>query len=478
MRCCSIDGLVNSVYRIWSTPVLSQGIRSPHALTDMNLDNREIAFLTWLVLIAGSILWKTRHSEALRNLLRLFFKRPIMCLFGAVACYVAACVWMLSVPGWWQWSNLKITLLWTGGFALVAVFNYEKVESGKSYFRATILEAVGITAFLSFISSSYTFGLFTELAIAFALMGLVVLSAITEGDEKLESVHNVATISLILLSLLMLGNSIYYIVTGFSDFATSHTAREFALPILLTAMFLPFLYGLYVYATYDRVFNSFDFSIKDPVLRTYSRRRLVTGFGLDTIGLEKWRRHVVMFEPQSKADIDGSIREIRLIRRREKRPYRVPPVLGWLPNHAVGFLSSAGLPTNDYHRSHEGWWANSGYLNLGKEVLPSNVAYYVEGDKFVVSKLKLVLNVNAPDVADQAYEHLFQIVSLLVNAAIPGALRNGRVLDIRADDPPLIINGYALALKRNDWPNGIECGHDLAFTIEIADIPDSAPASP
>lgn len=444
----------------------------------MDLDNREIAFLTWFALIAGAFLWKARHSEALRDLLRLLFKRPIVCLFGAVACYVVACVWLLSVPGWWQWSNLKTTLLWTGGFALVAVFNYEKAESGQSYWRATILETVGFTAFLSFISSSYSFDLFTELAIAFALVVLVVLSVITERDGKPESVHNLAMVLLMLLSLLMLGNSCYRIVTGFGDFATSHTARELALPILLTVMFLPFLYGLYVYVIYDRVYTSFNYSIKDPVLRRYARRRLVTGFALDTAGLEKWRRHVVMFKPQSQADIDGSIREIRQTRRREKRPCRVPPALGWLPNHATGFLSSAGLPTNDYHRSPEGWWANSGYLDLGEEILPSNVAYYVEGDEFVVSKLKLVLNVYAPDVADQAYERFFQIVSLLVNAAIPGALLNGRVLDIQVDDVPLIVNGYALALKRNDWTNRIEGGHDLAFIIEIAEIPASAPAFP
>ena len=436
----------------------------------MGLDNREIAFLAWFCLTAGAILWKTRHSQALGNLLCLLVKRPILCLFGAVAAYVAACTWLLSIPGWWQWTNLKTTLLWTGGFALVAVFNYEKAGAGKPYFRATILEAIGITAFLSFIASSHTFGLFTELTLAFFLIVLVLLSAITEREGTLKSIHNVATALLTLLSLLMLGNSTYHIATGFGDFATSHTAREFALPVLSTAMFLPFLYGLYVYATYDRVFNSFDFSIKDPGLRRYARYRLMTGFLLDTAGLEKWRRHAAMFDSGSNAAIDASIHEIKKARRREKRPYRVPPALGWLPNHAISFLSSAGLTTNDYHRDHGGWQANSGLVDVGEGVLPSNIAYYVESEEFVASRLKLQLNVNAPDAADQAYEYFFQIVSLLANAAISGALRNGKVLDIQADDAPLLVNGYALTLKRNDWPSRIKGGHDLVFTIEVTTI--------
>ena len=87
----------------------------------MELDNREISFLIWLSLIAGAILWKTRHEEALHKLLCLLVKPPAVYLLGAVVCYVAICVWLRSLPGWWQWSNLKASLLWTGGVALVAV---------------------------------------------------------------------------------------------------------------------------------------------------------------------------------------------------------------------------------------------------------------------------------------------------------------------------------------------------------------------
>ena len=444
----------------------------------MELDNREIAFLTWFSLIGGAILWKSRRSDASRKLLCLLVKPPIVRLLGAVVCYVAICVWLLSLPSWWQWSNLKTTLLWTGSFALVAAFNYEKAGSGKAYFRATMLEAAGITALLSFLASSHTFGLLTELAIAFLLIALAAIVAVSERDAGLKSAHTMATTLLILLSLLMIGNSIYLIVTSFDDFATLHTAREFALPMLLTAMFLPFLYGLYIYATYDLVFNSFDFSIKDPALRSYARRRLVTGFRLDTAGLGKWRRHIVMFEPKDKGDIDTSIREIRQIRRRERHPHRVPPALGWLPNHATQFLVSAGLPTNDYHRGHGGWWANSTYLDIGDAMLPCNIAYYVEGEEFVVTNLKLVLNVNAPDEADRAYEHFLQVISVLANAATPGALRNGNVLEIRADDAPLLVNGYALVLRRIEWPNGIPGGHELAFTIEVANVAASTKDDP
>lgn len=434
----------------------------------MELDNREIAFLAWFFVIAGAVLWITRPSKALRDLLKLLVKPPILGTFLMVGLYVVACVWLLSVPGLWQWSNLKTTLLWVGGFALVSVFNYEKVKSGKPFFLGTLLESFGLIAFLSFISSSYTFSLPVELAIAFFVIVLVAASAIAETDGKLRVVHYLAVILLSLIAFAMLCNSFYHIATGFSGFATSHTVREFVVPMLLTAMFLPFLYGFYVYIAYDGAFNSFDFSEKDPALRRYMRRKLITGFGLDTVGLDKWCRHTGLFEPDSEAGVDASIAEIKRSRRREKRPYRVPPALGWLPNHAIAFLSNAGLTTNDYHRDRVGWQARSGYLKFQDGVIPNEVTYFVEGDEFVVSRLELALNVNSPDAKEEAYKRYFLIVSALVHAALPGAFRNGKALEVGLDEGPLLVNGYALSLRYDDRPARANGEHGLVFTIEIA----------
>lgn len=433
----------------------------------MELDNREIAFLAWFSLIAGAILWKTWRSEALRRLLQLLVKPQILGALLVVVLYVAACVWLLSVPGWWQWPNLKTTLLWFGGSALVSVFNYEKVRSGKPFFLGSLLESAGLVAILSFISSSYTFSLPVELVIAFFVLVLVALSAAAESYGKLKIFHYLAVTLLSLISIAMLCNSLYQIATELAGFATPHTVREIATPVLLTAMFLPFLYGLFVYATYDRVFNSFDFAAKEPELRRYARRKLITGFGVDTVGLEKWRRHAALFKPDTEAGVDASIAEIKRARRREKRPYRVPPVSGWLPNHAIAFLSDAGLTTNDYHRDHVGWHAQSGYLELQDSVIPNNVSYYIDGDEFVVSKLKLVLNLNSPDAKDAAYERYFLIVSALLHAAVPGALRNGMALEIGLDEL-VLFNGYALSLHYDEWPARTNGEHGLTFKIETA----------
>src|SRR3546814_4594930 len=59
-----------------------------------------------------------------------------------------------------------------------------KIESDKSYFRRTLMEAVSIGAFLSFVSSSHTFSLPLELVITFSLLMLSVTIALSMSDTK------------------------------------------------------------------------------------------------------------------------------------------------------------------------------------------------------------------------------------------------------------------------------------------------------
>lgn len=413
----------------------------------MALDNREISLIVWFLIVVGFVLWKTKGNKTLPRLIGILFSRSILTVLGLTAGYIAVCVWLLSLLGCWQWSNLKTTLIWAGGFAFAALFNFKKIESDKAFYRAAVVEALSINAILSFIASSHSFSLPIELALAGTLIFLAVLNVFSDRAEKLKSFHTITSFLLIILALLMLSKSVYHIVTSWQEFTTSHTARELASPILLTTMFLPFLYGIHVYTTYERVSSAFNFLVKDPALSKHVLRRLIAGFRLDLAGLEKWRRHIGLFPPQSTAEINESIDEIKAVRKREKYPHRVKPVFGWLPNHATVFLAPVDLSTNDYHRTYDGWTACSRYHDIGDDLLPSNLAYYVEGDEFVVSKLKLVLSVNVPQSADQAYECFFQTIALLVKSAVPGALSDGNELSISSDSAPLLVNGYELTLE-------------------------------
>lgn len=440
----------------------------------MALDNRELAWL--ICLCAGAILLvlKARNFKQLGVVVRAALSPPIVTAFGLAAVHSSACVWLLASLGCWQPENLKTTLLWGATFVPAAMFNFEKMEAGKTFVRDTLFKAVGANAILSFFASSYTFGLGTELAIASALIILTIIYVVSGFKENSKAVRNSCETLLAVFGFAMLLNSAYHILLGFRGYATLHTVREFTVPIFLTLMFLPFVYGLYVLSTYQRSLAAFRVTVRDPGLQAGILRKLVWRFGADLKGLENWRRHVGLFPPTSHTQVEESIAEIKRSRRREKRPYRVEPARGWLPNLAINYLASVGLATNDYHRTHGGWIAHSSYRELGDDLIPNNLAYYLEGEECVVSMLKLVLNVNAPATASHAYETFVQTTALLMQRALPGIATDKFELSLESDGCPVLHNGYQLTLSRNDWTHGIEGGHDLVFTIEVAIGPDES----
>ena len=434
----------------------------------MALDNREIAFLIWLVLGIVGVLGITRGKPALSNLVRTFFQKPILMVLGFTLAYIAASVWLISLFGWWQVSNLKTSVLWTVGFAFVALFNFHKIGVEKAYFSRIIREAISVTAIVAFIASSYTFSLPVELILSGVLIFLSLISAVSEHDKKLRAAHMIATIMLVVLGLWLLGKSIYHIATEFRGFATPHTAREFVTPILLTVLFLPLLYAIHAYAVCERVLAVLRHQTKNPDLTRYATFKLIRALRLDLKAWEQWQQHVGLFPPKDRSDVDAAVNEVKKLRSRQRRPYRVRPISGWIPNQAIVFLVSHGLPTGHYHRNHVNWSASSRYLEIGGWPLPNNAAYYISGDEFTASELKLVLNVNESEFRDEAYEKFFSIVAALIKVALPDALRDGKELLIGAGDPPFILRGHEIKLERIDWPRNSKGGHELVFTIATA----------
>lgn len=436
-------------------------------LWNMTLNSREIAFLIWFLLAISGSIYMTWGKSVLPNLVKAFFQKQILTVLALMLAYILASIWLISKFGCWYWSNIKVTVIWAISFAFLATFNFQKIETEKAYFSRTLRQTISVAAMVAFVTGAHTFNLPVELILSGALIFLALVSAVGERDKKYKTVHFFVTALLVTIALLMLCKSIYHIVIGFREFATLHNAREFLIPILLTVLFLPFLYAIHAYGVCERVLVMFRHQSKDGELTRYAAFRLMRVLGFDLAGWEQWRQHAGLFSPKSRSDVDAAINEVKKSRMRQRQPYQAQPESGWIPDQAVKFLAPHGLATNHYHRTHVGWWASSRYLDIGESLMPNNVVYYIKGDEFIASELKLVLNVNDCDSADEAYQCFFDIVSVLMNQALPGAPCSGREVLPRAGDPILILQGHAIKLERIDWPKHARGGHQLVFTIAI-----------
>ena len=431
----------------------------------MELTNREWSVVLWLAFIFSYALWKAKPWRPLKALLKQLVNKHILILFGSMAAYIACCTWLLSRSGAWSYENLKSTLLWAFGFGLVTLFQIKDADQDSGHFRKIAKEAIGVNVFVAFLASTYTFSLPIELLLVPIAMLASAMLAVAGEDPKTASVRNLLNGVLILVGGLILCNALYLASNDVGDLASTKNAKELLVPILLTFLYVPFLYSWHLVLSYEAGLGRLRRTIKEASLSKYAGRQALIEFKWDVKGLRRWLRHVALFRPDSVDAINASIAEIKTSRRRERNPFRVPPPDGWLPEHAKKLLADEGLETGDYYRNYDGWRASSPYLSLGSRVLDNNIAYYIEGDEWAVRSLRLVLNVNYPDDDTLAIDVFQRKVSKLISRAIYGDKGENRTILLDVDGEPIKVGRISVSLKKEEWLNK-DNGYELVLDIE------------
>lgn len=384
----------------------------------MELTNREIATLIWLGIF---IAWAC-SIPALRGgipvIIKLMFRGPIARVLMCAVVYVVLCVLALKRLGLWELENSKTTLLWVLSFAALSVLDFKRLMEERLFFRYVLREILSLTVILVFLTDTYTFGLIAELAIIPFATLLALVQAVPAKKPEEQRVQRWVGNLLALLGLGYLGHSAYLAFADWRDFATVATARDLVIPVLLSLMFLPFLYWLRLYATYQQVFIGISNAIPDRKLRAYARFRAVLAFRHNLDLLKRWRRMMNVDQPTTKQAIKESFRELRRLRRIEKDPPHVPPEVGWSPYAARRFLETEGIETDDYHRSFDNEWrCSSPPVKVADGIFEPTISYYVTGTAAAATELVLELNALNCDDATAGEERFWHVAAILLARA-------------------------------------------------------------
>jgi len=394
-------------------------------------------------------------------------QRSIVSILALLFAYITLIILGLWHLGWWELGNLKTTLIWAFGSACVAVFNAQKVEDDANFFRRALREVAGIAVVVDFLTAIDTFPLWAEFLIVGGAFLLAALSAVSAKEPSQRLVHRGANALLIALGVLMLGKSIFHIAVDFKEVANVQTIREFLLPIFLGLLLLPFLFLLNAYLVAESVLIAYKHQSKAPKLARYAGAKLIRQLGLDMPAWRQWQRHAGRFAPLSFAEIEASVLEVKQTRRRQKRPHRVKPVMGWLPEDAMGFLARQGLKTRSYYRAGDiEWLAASGMVDLDAGVMPNNVAYYISGEAFIVKELRLKLNINQPEEQEGAIEHFGFLCHELLRNALPFACAQDLPFELEVGHFT-VFGRHTVRMTLFDWTGGMKGGFDLTFVIAM-----------
>lgn len=256
-------------------------------------------------------------------------------------------------------------------------------------------------------------------------------------------------------------------MTNFDEFGNEKTAYDFFIPPLLTLFYLPFLFFMLVYSTYEQVFVRLRFSTENRLYRNLAKIYALVLFNIRMSLLDRWSLHIARIKVESHTDLVESFRHIFKVRKAEKNPINVPIDQGWSPYQAKEFLSCEGLNTRFYNNICEDEWvASSPMKEFSDGIIPDNIAYYVEGSEKIAKMLKLKVNVNDSSRTYQACEKLKSMAEVLSISSL-GLSLSKQMTKAIAD-----CNSYSEKVEDKTiefvvehWPDHKFKGFDLKFMI-------------
>ena len=186
----------------------------------------------------------------------------------------------------WDTSFINDTIVWIVGVAFVMYLNVNRVNNDE-FFKKTIIDNLKLIIVLEFIINLYVFNFWVELFLVPLIAILVGVMGISSSNPENKQVESCLNTVFIVIGMGFLSYAIYNIIIDFQGFLSIDNLKKFLLPIVFTVIFLPFIYVMALYVTYDLIFRQIMNLIKDESLARYTRQKTIFSFHLNLKYLNK-----------------------------------------------------------------------------------------------------------------------------------------------------------------------------------------------
>ncbi len=395
-------------------------------------NTREIATGIWLLATVVATLFWNKTRSALIDIFKIAPQWKLVVLFGSLALYMTCLCWGLFLVNLWTIDQVGSSTLWFLMSGVVLLGRSLATKEDDQYFRNIIKDSLKVGFVFEFIVVAHTFDLIIELTLVPILFALSMFLAVSQSRDEFKSVSTISEVLLGIFGLILLWHSVSEIWSNPEIFFTSQTGRNFLFPLFMTIGSLPIFYLWYVISNFENVSGRISYIMPESTeLQSYTKRRILLSFLFKPWLQQRAARQIVLLQPQNKEIIDHIINEIK---RHEAEVSNPPPVdskSGWCPYLSREYLSEIGLRTGDYHALYDGneWWASSPYVDLDENILPNSVAFYISGEKGLVTNLKLSGNFYADKDFNDALSKFIDIAINLI----------AKALDITTDEASVLM---------------------------------------
>lgn len=420
-----------------------------------DLNNREIATLIYLGLLVVASLWWKKGFPLVLDVVRACFAPRLVQAWLLMSLYVAACVWFLAWLNLWEWLNLKSTLLWWLTVGFTCIHEAQQLKEDPHALRKLVRDAFKLSTIILFIAELVSFPLWVEIIMLPLLVFLALLIAVcehqTDKPGTLRTLNFLRGLQ-IALSLVIFSFSYWLVIGRVTEFWSLNTLREFGLPLLLWVMFIPFLFFLAVYMTYEEAFIRLRIRPKQAPIVHYAQWRTLIAFGWNIDGVRRLARHMGGHGVADKQGVKDTIREIKSVLKNEKNPRTITRTEGWQPHAARLFLNEYDLIPEDYHRTPWEWLAHAPSVKLNNKVLADRISYYLIGNERAVTRLRIALDGSNQNDMEAALRMFDERALMLLAKAFDVEQAALIYMNTQAVEPnSYAIDDIQVSLSQSNW---------------------------
>lgn len=221
-------------------------------------NERELSLLSWIVILIFILMFMKSMRIKIWRIIKNLFQGKFLLTYLVLFAYLFLLFYFLKSIYIWDFSSLKDSIFWLFTVGFVLIFKSVQIKN-TIYFKTILIESLKWVVFFEFIINFYSFNFITE----FLMLPVLVLLGITQAysglDKKNTQVTRFLTNILSIIGFIFLGFSIYKTIIFHDIFFSINTLKTFVLPIIQTILFLPFIYFLSLYITYESYFVRLDF---------------------------------------------------------------------------------------------------------------------------------------------------------------------------------------------------------------------------
>jgi len=225
--------------------------------------------------------------ESLKNLLSAFFVKQIMSVLGLMIIYMGLIIYAMAEMDLWNVEQIKNTVFWCVTVGFMSLFKLESIKKDTKFFKHSVIDNLKLLAIIQFVVGVYTFPLLVEVFLVPVLFLIGGMLAITDSDKKYRQVKSLLEYGLLLFGLVLIAYTLYMLTTNFGEFGQEKTLYDFFVPPLLTLFYLPFIFIMLVYSTYEQVFIRLEFAIKNKFHRYLAKLYALVMFNVRLSILER-----------------------------------------------------------------------------------------------------------------------------------------------------------------------------------------------